>query len=78
VLAERSTFLFVGYRPGDPDLLRVARHIGAAEGGGPHFLLSPGDARALEAELLEADLGLQALSVEGTLEGALDALQVSL
>src|SRR5213078_2706196 len=51
-LAQKRSFVLVGFRPGDPDLLLVMRGLaGALVGEGPHFLFVPG-APGLETELV--------------------------
>jgi tetratricopeptide (TPR) repeat protein len=74
MLAERSSFLFAGFRARDPDLGLLAEMLaGAPRGGGPHLLLLSG-ARELETDLVEADLGASAVTTDAPLGEALEAL----
>jgi len=73
-LYHKWSFVFVGYRPDDPDLaMLVQRVLGATETRVPHFLLAPqlsdGDAR-----LVRAELGLVPVSLDATLEETLGIL----
>jgi tetratricopeptide (TPR) repeat protein len=73
-LAERSSFLFAGFRARDPDLGLLAEMLaGAPVGGGPHLLLLSGE-RELETDLVEADLGAAALTTSEPLAEVLEAL----
>jgi tetratricopeptide (TPR) repeat protein len=53
-VARRRSFVFVGFRPGDPDLALVMRALDGT--GGPHFFFA--DAIGLEAEILGDELGV--------------------
>jgi tetratricopeptide (TPR) repeat protein len=75
-LAEGRSFLFIGFRPGDPDLVMVKQLAGAL-GGGPHLLVTWG-ARELETDVVEAELGVTAVTHPGTLEEAMRALHAAL
>lgn len=77
-LAEQASLVFVGFRPGDPDLRYVLRQIADSPGVGPHFLITAGGDRDLEPGSPEADLGLLPVPIEGTLEAALGILQATL
>ena len=77
LLAEahrRWSFVFVGFRPGDPDLALVAeRLLGSSASEREDFLLCPGASEA-EAQVLGAELALTAVALEGDVAGALQAL----
>src|SRR6185436_1256348 len=77
LLAEahrRWSFVFVGFRPGDPDLALVAeRLLGSSASESEDFLLCPGLTEA-EAQVLGAELALTAIALEGDLAAALEAL----
>jgi tetratricopeptide (TPR) repeat protein len=75
-LAEGRSFLFVGFRPGDPDLVLIKQLAGAL-GGGPHLLFAAGT-RELETDVVEAELGVVAVTYQGTLDEALRALHAAL
>jgi tetratricopeptide (TPR) repeat protein len=75
-LAERRCFVFAGFRPGDPDLAMVLQQIEGALERGRHFIFLPG-ARGLEADLLEAELGLTVIPYEGALDEVLRELEAS-
>lgn len=72
IFAERS-FVFAGFRPGDPDLRLVIEHmLGGAPTRAEHFLVLPDSDGASDAELLAeiagADLDLVPVSYGGSLE----------
>src|SRR6185436_18733984 len=77
LLAEahrRWSFVFVGFRPGDPDLALVAeRLLGSSASESEDFLLWAGASEA-EAQVLGAELALTAIAVEGDVTAALQAL----
>jgi tetratricopeptide (TPR) repeat protein len=77
VLAEahrRWSFVFVGFRAGDPDLtLVLERLLGASSSTREHFLLCPGLSDD-DAGLLGAELALTAVPVDGDVASALEAL----
>jgi tetratricopeptide (TPR) repeat protein len=75
-LAEGRSFLFVGFRPGDPDLV-LMKQLSGVLGGGPHLLFTAG-ARELETDVVEAELGVVAATFPGTLDEALRALKDTL
>jgi len=75
-LAEGRSFVFVGFRPGDPDLVLIKQLAGVL-GGGPHLLFVAGS-RELETDVVEAELGVVAMTYQGTLEDALRALHAAL
>jgi tetratricopeptide (TPR) repeat protein len=73
VLARRRSFVFVGFRAGDPDLALVMRALDGT--GGPHFLFA--EAAGLEAELLGDELGVTIVTCPGGragVEASLSAL----
>lgn len=64
-LAQKRCLVFVGFRPGDPDLAFVAQRLmGAAADPADHFLLYP-DEPAVDAEAAGAELGLTAVPCSG-------------
>jgi tetratricopeptide (TPR) repeat protein len=77
LLAEahrRWSFVFVGFRPGDPDLALVAeRLLGSSASEAEDFLLCPGASEA-EAQVTGAELALTAVPLEGDVAAALEAL----
>jgi tetratricopeptide (TPR) repeat protein len=77
LLAEahrRWSFVFVGFRPGDPDLALVAeRLLGSSASEREDFLLCPGASEA-EAQVLGAELASTVIALEGDLVAALGAL----
>jgi tetratricopeptide (TPR) repeat protein len=75
-LAAQRCFVFVGFRPRDPDLAMVVQQLGGAVAGGRHFIFLPGLA-GLEAELVEAELGLTVVRYEGALDEALRELEAA-
>ncbi len=73
-LYQKWSFVFVGYRPDDPDLtFLVQRVLGATETRVPHFLLVPPLSDNGE-RLVRAELGLVPVSVDASLEETLAAL----
>jgi golgin subfamily B member 1 len=73
-LYERWSFVFLGFRPDDPDLRLVSqRLLGANIAGVEHFLVYAGDP-GFEAELIGAEDGLTPVPTEGTLEEIVRAL----
>ena len=71
VYAERS-FVFLGFRPSDPDLRLLLEHLlGAAPTRAEHYLVLPDSADAnesdMQAELLAAELDLTPVHFPGTL-----------
>jgi golgin subfamily B member 1 len=72
-LGQRRSFLFVGFEPGDPDLAPLISALAGASGGGPHFLFAA--ATGLEAELLEAELGVTLVSCPEGKDGLEETLR---
>jgi len=73
-LYRKWSFVFVGYRPDDPDLtLLVHRVLGATETRVSHFLLAP-QLSDSDAHLVRAELGLVPVSLDATLEETLAVL----
>ena len=73
-LYHKWSFVFVGYRPDDPDLnLLCQRVLGATETRVPHFLLTPPLSDS-GARLVRAELGLVPVSLDATLEQTLALL----
>jgi tetratricopeptide (TPR) repeat protein len=75
LFAQRS-FIFLGFRPGDPDLQLILHHmLGSAPTQAEHFLLLPEEHSAFESglpvDVLGADLDLVPVSFPGTLEDLL-------
>jgi tetratricopeptide (TPR) repeat protein len=77
LFAERS-FVFLGFRPGDPDLQLILHHmLGSAPTQTEHFLLLPEEENAfdssLQVDILGAELDLVPVSFPGSLEELLRA-----
>jgi len=73
-LYRKWSFVFLGYRPDDPDLtLLVERVLGTTDSRVPHFLLVP-ELSPGEARLLRAELGLVGVPLDATLQETLTAL----
>ncbi len=75
LFAQRS-FVFLGFRPGDPDLQLILNHmLGSAPTQTEHFLLMPEEENAfdssLQVDILGAELDLVPLSFPGSLEDLL-------
>jgi tetratricopeptide (TPR) repeat protein len=72
LFADRS-FVFLGFRPGDPDLQLILHHmLGSAPTQAEHFLLLPEEENAfdssLQVDILGAELDLVPVSFPGSLE----------
>ncbi len=72
LFAQRS-FVFLGFRPGDPDLQLILHHmLGSAPTQSEHFLILPEDASNLDPgmqfDVLGAELDLVPVPYPGTLE----------
>jgi tetratricopeptide (TPR) repeat protein len=77
LFAERS-FVFLGFRPGDPDLSLIRHHmLGAAPSQVEHFLLLPEDSAVLDSplqsDILGAEMDLVPVGFPGSLEELLRA-----
>jgi tetratricopeptide (TPR) repeat protein len=78
LFAERS-FIFIGFRPGDPDLRLILDHLlGAAPTRAEHYLVLPDSAEGesdLQSEILGAELDLVPVRFAGSLEDVLRGMQ---
>ena len=73
-LHKKWSFVFVGFRPGDPDLAMLAgRLLGASSSTLEHYFVGPG-LSAFDARRVKAELGLVPVALEGTLVEACQAL----
>ncbi|HXI55093.1 MAG TPA: SIR2 family protein [Polyangia bacterium] len=73
-LYGRWSFVFVGFSPGDPDLVLITeRLLGGQPTTAEHFLIYPGEA-GFVADTLTADLGATALPFAGEWTEAVQAL----
>ncbi len=73
-LYNKWSFVFVGYRPDDPDLnMLVQRVLGTSETRVPHFLLAP-QLSSSDARRVRTELGLVPVSLEFTLEETLTVM----
>lgn len=73
-LHKKWSFVFVGFTPGDPDLVLFAgRVLAAATSTVEHFLLAP-ELSELELRKLKADYGLTGVASEAPLDETLAAL----
>ena len=73
-LYRKWSFVFLGYRPDDPDLhLLVQRVLGATDTLAPHFLLTSPLSDS-DARLVRAELGLVPVALDASLEETLTTL----
>lgn len=73
-LHRKWSFVFIGFRPGDPDLALLGeRVLGASASDAGHFLICPG-LSASEGAFVAAELGVTPVAGDGDVEDALRAL----
>ena len=73
-LHKKWSFVFAGFRPGDPDLAMLAnRLLGASASTLEHYFVAPG-LSDLDTLRVKAEYGLVPVAVEGSLEDALRQL----
>ena len=73
-LYQKWSFVFLGFRPGDPDLAMLAgRLLGANASTVDHYLVTPG-LSAWEARRVRAETGLIPVAMEGTAEEVYQAV----